>query len=56
MTELMINLCLQSDGISELLSQHYPDRPRKQLLSCEQVSMDTAGLRRLVVSGRGSGL
>ena len=47
---MFVLCCPQTDGISELLSQHYPDRPRKQLFSVEQVSMDAVGLRRLVVS------
>ena len=41
---------LQHDPISELLQSHFPTAARKTLPSVESVSMDMAGLRRLVVS------
>ena len=44
------------DGIGGLLAGHYPDQPRKPLLSVEHVSMDATGLRRLVVSSIASGV
>ena len=40
----------QHDPISEMLQTHFPTATRKTLPSVESVSMDMAGLRRLVVS------
>ena len=41
---------LQLDAVSDLLSAHFPEEERKAQLTVEQVTMDTQGLRRLVVS------
>lgn len=41
---------VQNDAVSELLSIHFPESQRKTQLTVEQVTMDTQGLRRLIVS------
>ena len=41
---------VQNDAVSELLSTHFPGSARKTQLTVEQVTMDTQGLRRLIVS------
>lgn len=49
-TCMYLFLAVQHDPIHELLLTHFPNVPRKTLPSVESVSMDMAGLRKLVVS------